>query len=103
MRVEQLHIFFYGAILFVSVWGATLAIPSAQIKLHLRALFLALGLGFIVVPGHGEFIFAPILAALTPPLRSYLVLLGCIFFAMWWVVAFSMLKLLARHKQQQSQ
>lgn len=102
MRIEQLHVFFYGAILFASIWGATLAISSAQIKLHLRALSLALGLGFIVVPGHGEFIAAPILAALAPPLRSYLIVLGCIFFAIWWVAAFSTLKLLARHKKSPS-
>ena len=99
MRMEQLHVFFYGVLLFASVWGATLVIPSARIKLHLRALSLALGLGFIVVPGHGEFIAAPILAALTPPLRSYLIVLGGVFFAIWWVAALGMLKLLARHKK----
>lgn len=98
MRIEQLHVFFYGVLLFASVWGATLFISSARIKLHLRAPSLALGLGFIFVPGHGEFIAAPILAALTPPLRSYLIVLGGVFFVIWWVAAFSMLKLLGRYK-----
>ena len=102
MRIEQLHLFFYGVLLFASVWAAAPVIPSTRIKLHLRALSLALGLGFIVVPGHGEFITAPILAAFTPPLRSYQIALGGVFFAIWWIAAFNILKLLARHKKNHS-
>ncbi|MGR9037601.1 MAG: hypothetical protein ACU83O_13610 [Gammaproteobacteria bacterium] len=95
MRIEQIHLFFYGALLFACVWGITLAISSAQVKLHLRAIFLTLSLGFIVVPGHGEFIIAPILAAFTPPLRSHLIILGCVLFLIWWAVALGLLKRLS--------
>lgn len=95
MRIEQIHLFFYGALLFACVWGITLAISSAQVKLHLRAIFLALSLGFIVVPGHGEFIIAPTLATFTPPLRSHLIILGFIFFLIWWAVTLGLLKRLS--------
>lgn len=97
MRIEQIHLFFYGALLFACVWGITLAISSARVKLHLRAIFLALGLGFIIVPGHGEFITAPILATFTLPLRSHLIILGGVFFLIWWAAAFGLLKRLTRH------
>jgi hypothetical protein len=97
MRIEQLHLFFYGALLFVCAWMITLAISSTQVKLHLRALVFALGLGVIIVPGHGEFIVAPILAAFTPPLRSHLVVLGGVFFLIWWGVAIGLLRKLTRH------
>ena len=97
MRIEQIHLFFYGALLFACVWGITLAISSARVKLHLRAIFLALGLGFIIVPGHGEFITAPILATFTQPLRSHLIILGGVFFLIWWAAAFGLLKRLTRH------
>ncbi len=92
MRIEQIHFFFYGALLFAGVWSITLAIPSTRLRLHLRAFFLALSLGFIVVPGHGEFIMAPILAALKPPLRTHLLILGGIYLSIWWAVVFSLLK-----------
>lgn len=92
MRIEQIHFFLYGALLFAGIWSITLAVPCARLKLHLRAFFLALGLGFVVVPGHGEFIMAPILAALKPPLRTHLLVLGGIYFLIWWAVAFSLLK-----------
>lgn len=97
MRIEQIHLFFYGAFLFACVWGITLAISSAQVKLHLRAIFLALSLGFIVVPGHGEIIIAPILATFTPPLRSHLIILGCVFFLICWAVTLGLLKRLTHH------
>lgn len=97
MRIEQLHLFFYGALLFACAWMITLAISSVQVKLHLRALVFALGLGVIVVPGHGEFIVAPVLAAFTLPWRAHLVVLGGIFFLIWWVVAIGLLRKLTRH------
>lgn len=97
MRIEQIHLFFYGALLFACAWGITLAISSAHVKLHLRSIFLALGLGFIVVPGHGEFIIAPILATFTPPLRSHLIILGGVFFLIWWAIAFGFFRKLLRH------
>ena len=92
MRTEQVHFFLYGALLFAGAWSITLAIPSARLKLHLRAFFLALGLGFVVVPGHGEFIMAPILAVLKPPLRAHLLILGGVYFLIWWAAAFSLLR-----------
>lgn len=92
MRVEQPQLFLYGAFLVLCVWGIARAISSARIEIHLRAISLALGLGFVIVPGHGEFIIAPVLATLTPPLRSHLVILGSIFFAAWWAAIFSLLK-----------
>lgn len=97
MRIEQIHLFLYGALLFACAWGITVVISSAQIRLHLRAIFSALGLGFIIVSGHGEFIAAPILAAFIPPLRSHLIILGGVFFLIWWAVAFGLLKWLFRH------
>lgn len=97
MRVEQFHIFLYGVLLFACAWGISRAISSAQVKLHLRAIFLALGLGFIIVPGHGEFIAAPILAAFMPPLRSHLITLGGVFFLICWAAAFGLLKRLTNH------
>ena len=96
MRIEQIHLFFYGALLFACALGITLAISSTQVKLHLIAIFLALGLGFIIVPGHGEFIIAPILATFTPPLRSHLIILGGVFYLIWWAIAFGSLKRLTR-------
>ena len=92
MRVEQMHVFLYGALLFACAWGISFAISFAPAKLHLRATSLALGLGIIIVPGHGEFIIAPILATFTPPLRSPLVTIGGIFFLVWWALAFVLLK-----------
>ena len=100
MRIEQIHLFFYGALLFACAWGITLAISSIQVKLHLRAIFLALGLGFIIVPGHGEFIIAPILATFTLPLRSALIILGGVFFLIWWAIAFCLLKRLSHHSSE---
>ncbi len=96
MRIEQIHLFFYGVLLFACAWGITLTISSAQARLHLRAIFSALGLGFIIVPGHGEFIAAPILAAFALPLRSHLIILGGVFFLIWWAAAFVVLKRLIR-------
>jgi hypothetical protein len=60
--------------------------------LHLRAIFFALGLGFIFVPGHGEFIAAPILAALSPPLRPQLLALGGIYLVIWWAAGLIVIK-----------
>ena len=94
MRVEQLHFFVFGALLAALAWAITRNISSWPIRLHLRAIFLALGLGFIVIPGHGEFIAAPILAMFTPPLRSQLLALGGIFFLIWWAAALAVLKIL---------
>jgi hypothetical protein len=97
MRIEQPHLFFYGALLFACAWMITLAISSTQLKLHLKAIVFALGLGVIIVPGHGEFIVAPVLAAFTPPWRTHLVVLGGVFFLIWWVVAIGLLRKLTHH------
>jgi len=97
MRIEQIHLFFYGALLFACTWGISRAVSSTQAKLHLRAIFLALGIGFIVVPGHGEFIIGPVFACFIPPLPSHLIILGGIFFLIWWVVALGLLKWLTPH------
>lgn len=92
MRVEQPQLFLYGVFLVLCVWGIARAISLPRVEIHLRAISLALGLGFVIVPGHGEFVVAPVLAALTPPLRSHLVILGSIFFAAWWAAIFIALK-----------
>lgn len=89
MRVEQLHYFLLGASLSVLVWLITRRVSVMAIRQHLRAVFCALGLGFIVVPGHGEFIAAPLLAVLRPPLRPNLLALGGIFLLIWWATAFA--------------
>jgi hypothetical protein len=94
MRIEQAHLFLYGALLCACAWGITLLLSSARAKFHIRAIFLAIGLGCIVVPGHGEIVLAPILAGFMPPLRSQLIVLGGIFALIWWVVSFYLLKLL---------
>ena len=60
-----------------------------------EGFFLAIGFGAIIVPGHGEWIAAPILAALTPPLRSHLLILGGVFLLVWWVASFVALRFLA--------
>jgi hypothetical protein len=96
MRVEQLHYLGFGAILALVVWACTRAISSAPIRIHLRTAFLALGFGFIVVPGHGELIVAPILASLTPPFRPQLLVLGGIFFLFWWAATLAIIKLIGR-------
>ena len=96
MRVEQLHYVAFGAVLALVVWAITRSISSRRIRLHLRIMFLALGLGFIIIPGHGEFIAAPILASLTPPLRPQLLALGGIFFLFWWAAALVAVMLLGR-------
>ena len=64
MRIEQPQFFVYGMLLFMCAWAFTKTISSAKLKLHIRAISLAFGLGFIVVPGHGEFIVGPVLACL---------------------------------------
>jgi hypothetical protein len=94
--VEQLHYFVLGALLAIAVWAITRAISSASTRLHSRASFLALGLGFIVVPGHGELIAAPVLATLAPPFRPQLLVLGGMFFLFWWAVTLVVIKLVSR-------
>ena len=78
------------------MWASSRAISSVSVRLHLRAAFLALGLGFVVVPGHGEFIAAPILATLTPPIRPELLVLGGMFFLFWWAATLGAIKVLSR-------
>lgn len=95
MRIEQPQIFIYGLLLFACAFAFTKIISSGKLKLHLRAISLAFGLGFIVAPGHGEFIVAPVLACFIPPLRSHLIVLGGIFFLIWWVITFGLIKRLS--------
>ena len=97
MRIEQPQFFIYGMLLFMCAWAFTKTISPVKLKLHIRAISLAFGLGFIVVPGHGEFIIAPVLACFAPPLRSHLIALGGIFFFIWWAVSFGFLKRLTHH------
>jgi hypothetical protein len=94
MRIEQPQFFIYGVLLFTCAWAFTKTISSAKLKLHLRAIYLAFGLGFIVVLGHGEFIIAPVLACFVPPLRSHLIVIGGVFFFIWWAISFGLLKCL---------
>jgi len=96
LRVEQLHFLAFGAILALAVWVGTRAVSSVPVRLHLRMAFLALGLGFVVVPGHGELIAAPILATLIPPIRPQLLVLGGVFFLFWWTAALVFVKILGR-------
>jgi hypothetical protein len=96
MRIEEPQFFIYGMLAFACIWVLSKTISSAKLKLHLRAFFLAFGLGFIVLPGHGELIIAPVLACLTPPLRLHLIAIGGVFFLIWWAVSFGLLKRLTR-------
>ena len=98
MRIEQPQFFIYGVLLFACAWAFTKTISSAKLKLHLRAIFLALGLGFIAIPGHGELIIGPVLACFVPPLRSHLIVLGGAFFFIWWVISLGLLKRLTLNK-----
>ena len=91
MRAEALEFFTYGALLVVIVFALTWPIASSLLRLHLRAPFVALGLGFIFVPGHGEFIVIPLLAMLKPPIHFELIVLGGVFFLIWWAVAVALL------------
>ena len=86
MRVEQLHYLAFGIALASIVWLIASLLPSRLARLHLRAPFVALGLGFIVVPGHGELIAAPILATPASPNQPQLLVLGGMFFLFWWAV-----------------
>jgi hypothetical protein len=97
MRIEQPQFFMYGVLLFACVLALSKSISSAKLKLHIRAISLAFGLGFIVVPGHGEFIIGPVLACFAPPLRSRLMILGGVFFFIWWAVSFGLLKRITLH------
>ena len=96
MRVEQLHYLAFGAILALAVWVPTRAISSVPLRFRLRLAFLAMGLGFIVVPGDGEFVVAPILATFTPPFRPQLLLAGGVFFLFWWAAILALVKILGR-------
>jgi len=100
MRIEQPQFFIYGLLLFALAWTFTKTISSAKLKLHLRAIFLASGFGFIVVPGHGEFIIGSVLACFVPPIRSYLIVLGATFFFIWWAISLGLLKYLANHSSE---
>ena len=91
MRTEQLHLLLYGALLFAFILVTANLISSRRLKLHITAFFLALGLGVIIVPGHGEIVVAPLLASCIPPIRFHLVILGSIYFLVWWGVAFFIL------------
>jgi len=92
MRIEQPQFFLYSGPLFAFAWVLTKSISSARCKLHLRTISLALGLGFVVVQGHGEFIVAPLLACFSPPLRSHLIVLGSVYFTLWWAIYLRLLK-----------
>jgi hypothetical protein len=87
MRAEAIEFFTYGALLAVIVLAVTWPISSSLLRLHLRAPFVALGLGFILVPGHGEFIAVPLLAMFKPPIHVELLAIGGVFFLIWWAVA----------------
>ena len=92
MRTEQAHLFLLGALLFAGLWVISRSISSRRVKMHLRAIFSAIFLGAIVVPGHGEVIIAPTLAVFFPPWRSQLFVLGGFYFFIWWGIAFAFLK-----------
>ncbi|MFA7351356.1 MAG: hypothetical protein WC009_11390 [Methylotenera sp.] len=97
MRIEQPQFFIYGMFLFACAWAFSKPISSAKLKLHLRAIFLAFSLGFIVVPGHGEFVIGPVLACFIPPIRPHLIFLGSVFFFIWWAISLGLLKSLTHH------
>ena len=94
MRAENLHFLTYGALLAALVIGLTWKISSSLLRAHIRAPFLALSLGFIAIPGHGELIVSPLLAAFVPPIHTPLVGIGGVFFIVWWVVAAALLLML---------
>lgn len=96
MRIEHIHYFVPGAMLALAVWVGVRAISSRPARFHLRVAFLAMGLGFIVVPGHGEVVAAPILATVAPPLRPRLLMLGAGFFLFWWAATLAVVKVFGR-------
>jgi hypothetical protein len=87
MRSESFEFLGYGALLAVIALAVTWPIASSLLRLHLRAPFVALGLGVIFVPGHGEFIAVPLLAMFRPPIHDELLVIGGFFFVLWWIVA----------------
>ena len=97
MRVEQAHFFLYGAIVLAIAWGISAYFSSTLARFHVRSLFLALGLGFILVPGHGEFIVAPLSAALVRSVAPPLLTLASLFFLFWWVLSLTLLWLARRY------
>ena len=99
MRIEQAHFFLYGAIVIAIAWGISAYFSSTLVRFHVRALFLALGLGFILVPGHGEFIVAPILAVLVAPIVQPLLILAIFFFLFWWAISLTLLSLARRYSR----
>ena len=96
MRVEQAHLFLYGAIFVAIAWGISAFLASSLVRFHVMAVVLTLSLGFILIPGHGEFIVAPLTAAVVPPIiQPLLILAGC-FALFWWVVSLVLLWLARR-------
>ena len=91
MRTESLEFFGYGALFVVFVLAVTRPVASSLLRLHLRAPLIALGLGFIFIPGHGEFIVIPLIAMFKPPMHVELLVLGGVFFLVWWAVAVALL------------
>jgi hypothetical protein len=78
------------------VWALARSIPSRSLRFHLRVVFLALGLGFIVIPGHGEIIAIPLLATLIPPVHPELLGIAGVYFFGWWVVILAIVVFFAR-------
>lgn len=88
MRMEQAHFLALGAVLVALVWGVTQPVAKGSRRTHARLLALALGLGVIVVPGHGEIVAAPILAVIvTRTGHPVLMALAAFFAVFWWAVA----------------
>jgi hypothetical protein len=99
MRIEQPYFFFYGALIVVIVWALSFVFSSAHIRTFLRTMSLSLGFGTIVIPGHGELIVAPILAALMmPSWRLPLIGLGVTYFLIWWALVYAVFRLLHQKK-----
>ena len=87
MRTEAFGFFAYGVALALLALAVTWRVSPPLLRLHLRAPFIALGLGVMVIPGHGEFIVVPLLGVSQPPIHAELIAIGGFFFLAWWLVA----------------
>jgi hypothetical protein len=85
MRFESLPLLLPGALLFALAWFVSAWIDRARARTAVRCMAFAALLGLVAVPGHGEFVVAPVLAALRK--GGVASAIGVFFIAVWFVIA----------------
>jgi hypothetical protein len=85
MRFEALETLVPGAVLFAVAWYLFAGLGSARLRTLARCFAFATLLGLVVVPGHGEVIVAPVLAALWK--AGAVAAIGLVFVAVWFGLA----------------